>query len=104
MLATLFCLIAFTNTVLSQKVQEEPGSKDQIEHQDVVYLKDGSILRGKITEWSFGEKLSITILGGIKMEILDADIQGCFDNISHDWMLSHIPMNRAILKKWLKAG
>ena len=29
--------------------------------------------------------------------------QGRFDNISHDWMLAHIPMDAGILKKWLKA-
>lgn len=36
--------------------------------------------------------------------ILEGDIKGCFDNISHDWMLTHIPMDRVILKKWLKTG
>ena len=36
--------------------------------------------------------------------ILEADIFGCFDNISHEWMLSHIPMDKNILRKWLRAG
>lgn len=36
--------------------------------------------------------------------VLDADIKGCFDNIDHDWMLTHIPMDRQMLRKWLKAG
>jgi RNA-directed DNA polymerase len=36
--------------------------------------------------------------------VLDADIKGCFDNIDHDWMLSNIPMDREVLRKWLKAG
>jgi RNA-directed DNA polymerase len=36
--------------------------------------------------------------------VLEADIQGCFDKISHDWMLANIPTDTAILKKWLKAG
>jgi RNA-directed DNA polymerase len=36
--------------------------------------------------------------------VLDADIKGCFDNIDHDWMLAHIPMDTQILRKWLKAG
>ena len=36
--------------------------------------------------------------------IYEADIKGCFDNISHDWMLNHIPMDKQILRKWLKAG
>ena len=36
--------------------------------------------------------------------ILEGDIKGCFDAISHEWLLAHIPMEKAILKKWLKAG
>jgi RNA-directed DNA polymerase len=36
--------------------------------------------------------------------VLEADIKGCFDNISHDWMLTHIPMDKQVLRKWLKAG
>src|SRR6266404_215896 len=36
--------------------------------------------------------------------VLDADIKGCFDNIDHDWMLTHIPMDTQVLRKWLKAG
>lgn len=36
--------------------------------------------------------------------ILEADIEGCFDHIRHSWLLEHIPMDRAVLNKWLKAG
>ena len=36
--------------------------------------------------------------------ILDADITGCFDNISHEWLIANIPMDRDILRKWLKCG
>lgn len=36
--------------------------------------------------------------------VMEADIQGCFDKISHDWMIANIPTDKAILKKWLKAG
>jgi len=36
--------------------------------------------------------------------VLEADIQGCFDNINHDWMVANIPTDKATLKKWLKAG
>ena len=30
--------------------------------------------------------------------ILEADIKSCFDQISHDWLLAHVPMDRAILQ------
>jgi RNA-directed DNA polymerase len=36
--------------------------------------------------------------------ILEGDIKACFDNISHDWLVAHIPMDKAILRKWLKSG
>jgi RNA-directed DNA polymerase len=36
--------------------------------------------------------------------VLEGDIKGCFDNISHEWMLRNIPMDRVVLQKWLKAG
>lgn len=36
--------------------------------------------------------------------VLDADIEGFFDNINHDWMLENVCMDRSILKKWLKSG
>ena len=35
---------------------------------------------------------------------LEGDIRGCFDNISHEWMLDHIPTDKEVLRKWLKAG
>lgn len=36
--------------------------------------------------------------------VLEGDIKGCFDFISHDWLLSNIPMDKGILRKWLKSG
>ncbi len=36
--------------------------------------------------------------------VLEADIKGCFDHMSHAWMLEHIPMDTSILRKWLQAG
>lgn len=36
--------------------------------------------------------------------ILEGDIKGCFDNISHDWLINNIPMDKSILKQFLKAG
>ena len=36
--------------------------------------------------------------------ILEGDIKSCFDKISHNWLLAHVPMDRVILQKWLKSG
>jgi RNA-directed DNA polymerase len=36
--------------------------------------------------------------------VLEADIKGCFDYINHDWLERNVPMDTAILRKWLKAG
>ena len=36
--------------------------------------------------------------------VLEGDIRGCFDNISHEWLMAHVPMDRVILRKWLKSG
>jgi len=36
--------------------------------------------------------------------ILEGDIQSCFDKIRHDWLVANIPMDTAMLRKWLTAG
>ncbi len=36
--------------------------------------------------------------------VLEGDIKSCFDQISHEWLLKHIPIDKVILKKWLKCG
>jgi RNA-directed DNA polymerase len=36
--------------------------------------------------------------------VLEGDITSCFDRISHAWLLAHVPMDKAILQAWLKAG
>ena len=36
--------------------------------------------------------------------ILEGDIKGCFDNISHDWLVKNVPVEKRILRQWLKAG
>ncbi len=36
--------------------------------------------------------------------ILEGDIRACFDNLSANWLLGHIPMDKALLSKWLTAG
>ena len=36
--------------------------------------------------------------------VLEGDIKGFFDNISHDWVLANIPLDRQVLRKWLASG
>lgn len=36
--------------------------------------------------------------------ILEADIQSCFDRISHEWLMNNITIEKQMLRKWLKAG
>lgn len=36
--------------------------------------------------------------------VLEGDIKGCFDNISHEWLVKNVPVETRILRKWLKAG
>jgi RNA-directed DNA polymerase len=36
--------------------------------------------------------------------ILEGDIKGCFNHISHEWILQNIPVDKKVLKQWLKAG
>lgn len=36
--------------------------------------------------------------------ILEGDIKACFDEISHDWLMKNIPMDRFMLRQWLNAG
>jgi RNA-directed DNA polymerase len=36
--------------------------------------------------------------------ILEGDIKACFDRISHDWLLTNTPIEKTILRQWLKTG
>jgi RNA-directed DNA polymerase len=36
--------------------------------------------------------------------VLEGDIKSCFDRISHEWLLKNIPMDKRMLRHWLKAG
>jgi len=36
--------------------------------------------------------------------VLEGDITSCFDKIGHDWLLTHVPMDKGVLRKWLQAG
>jgi len=36
--------------------------------------------------------------------VLEGDIKGCFDNIDHQWLRDHIPVDRFMLNEWLTSG
>lgn len=36
--------------------------------------------------------------------ILEGDIRACFDTLRHEWLEAHIPTDKELLHKWLKAG
>ena len=36
--------------------------------------------------------------------ILEGDLRACFDEISHAWLLAHVPMDKHVLQRWLTAG
>ncbi|WP_373452794.1 reverse transcriptase domain-containing protein [Caballeronia sordidicola] len=36
--------------------------------------------------------------------ILEGDIRACFDEISHSWLVTNVPTDTVILRKWLTAG
>lgn len=36
--------------------------------------------------------------------VLEADIKGCFDHISHDWLVRNVPVDKRMLGQWLKSG
>lgn len=46
----------------------------------------------------------ITVLKRSGQWILEGDIKGCFDNISHGWLLKNVAMDHLMLSKWLEAG
>ena len=41
---------------------------------------------------------------GSSQWVLDADISGCFDNISHNALLNRLPIFTKVIRRWLKAG
>ena len=36
--------------------------------------------------------------------VLEGDIKGCFDHISHEWLLQNVIIDKRMLQKWLGAG
>ncbi len=60
--------------------------------------------RNRSTADAMGQIFVCTSQKASAQWVLEADIQGCFDHINHAWLVRHVPMNKTILRKWLKAG
>jgi len=60
--------------------------------------------RGRSTADAIGQGFIVLSQSVAPQWVLEGDIKGCFDNISHEWLLQHIPMEKRILRQWLKAG
>jgi len=37
-------------------------------------------------------------------EVLEGDIRACFDELSQEWLLAHVPIDKRLLRAWLQAG
>ena len=59
---------------------------------------------GRSTHDAIGQCFNDLCRAGSPQWILEGDIKGCFDHISHEWLLVNIPMDKAMLRKWLKCG
>jgi group II intron reverse transcriptase/maturase len=89
-----------------------PGFQEKL-LQTVVKLILEAIYEPTFSNMSHGfrpQRSCHTALEQIKNEMygvrwwVEGDIKGFFDRISHEWLLAHIPMDKAMLSKWLKAG
>ena len=36
--------------------------------------------------------------------ILEGDIKGCFDRITHGWLIDNARIDKYLLEKWLESG
>lgn len=36
--------------------------------------------------------------------VLEGDIRACFDRIDHEWLVTRVPLDKGIVRKWLKSG
>jgi RNA-directed DNA polymerase len=59
---------------------------------------------GRSTADAIEQCFTVLSRGDRAQWVLEGDIKACFDRISHDWLLAHIPIERSILQKWLSAG
>lgn len=55
--------------------------------------------------YDMNEYIKLGLSGnGAPKWIFQADVRKCYENISHDWILEHIPMSKYMLYQFLEAG
>lgn len=59
---------------------------------------------GRSTHDAIGQCFNDLCRGNSPQWILEGDIKGCFDHISHEWLKANIPMDKEMLTKWLECG
>lgn len=59
---------------------------------------------GRCTADAIEQTFNLTARKGATPWILEGDIRACFDEISHEWMLKNICIDKRTLAQWLKAG
>ncbi len=59
---------------------------------------------GRSTADAIGRCFLVLARKGSAQWVLEGDIQGCFDHINHQWLETYIPIEKRILRQWLKAG
>jgi len=60
--------------------------------------------KGRSTHDAIGRCFQLLSKRASPRWILDCDVKSCFDEISHEWLVRHVPMENRILRKWLVAG
>jgi len=58
----------------------------------------------RATRDAIGHLFNVLSKEGSAQWVLEGDIKGCFDNISHRWMLDNVCTDTKVLERWLKAG
>jgi len=60
--------------------------------------------KGRSTHDAVGRCFQLLSKRASPQWILDCDVKSCFDEISHEWLVRHVPMESRVLHKWLVAG
>ena len=51
---------------------------------------------------AIAQKFNCISVSYTHLDVYKRQIKGCFDHISHSWLMKNIPMDKEMLEKWLK--